>query len=1138
MADDSRVQNLLDELLNSHATPEEVCESYPDLLPVVRNRWRQMRRLRADLDVLFPPSDDLTPFAADGFALPSIPGYEVEDVLGRGGMGVVFRARHVRLDRPVAIKMMLAGPYAEPREKERFQREAQAIAGLHHPNVVPIYDVGDVDGRPYYTMELIEGGSLAHKLAGTPQPGRPAAELLATLARAVQAAHQAGIVHRDLKPANVLLAADGTPKVSDFGLARRLEGDAGLTQTGVPVGTPSYMAPEQARGQTNAVGTAVDVYALGAILYELLTGRPPFRAATATETMQQVISQEPAPPSRLNDQVPRDLDTICLKCLSKEPGRRYANAAALADDLERFVEGRPIRARPVGWVERTWRWGWRNPAAAALLATALVLVGLASGGGVWFVQRRAEHERDLRRDIDMAVAQAARLRDGYQFHEAFDLLEQARQRLATSGPDDLHWQVKQAADDLDLAKRLDAARLQAAAFLQGKYNPAAVEPWYVSAFADAGLGRVNDDIDAVAARVRESAVRNEIVAALDDWASITRDRQRREWLLAVACKADTASLRDGLRQPDLWQNEVLWKSPDRSTKLIEELKRVEPSPQLVIALGRAARGSGGDPVPLLATAQARFPHDFWLKSELGTALYEADRPEEALGYFRTALGLRPTASAAHGAVGTALSDLGRKDESLPFFDEALRLDPTNIVARNNRASALSSGRIDEAIGDFQQVLGIDPKFTLARYNLAAALYSKGRVNEAIEQFEQVLSAEPESAAAHYGLGVALHTKGRVDEAIDHYQQSIKLDPKFALVHSNLGVALRAKGRLDEAIDQFQQAVRLDPKLVGAQTALGHTLYDAARGAIRALARQGAGEGQIGEPERADKRRRALGWLRANLEMTTRMLNEGKAVDWSLSTWHTDPALASVRDQAALAKLPDAEREQWQRLWADVAAHVAADPLEQGRARAGRRDWAGAAEGYAWALKRGPTDDGHFWFEYAAVLLLSGDRAGYARACAHMVDSCAKPGGSRPYHMARACMLAPDAVADSTLPGKLAEEELQSSAKEFWSLTEQGAIAYRAGRFRDSELLFQRSLKADSKPGRALVNWFWLALANQRLGNVEEAHRWLSKAQAWLDKYADGVPDHADEKYGLHLHNWLEAHVLRREAEALIGPTGP
>ena len=251
--------------------------------------------------------------------LPRVLGYEVQGVLGRGGVGVVYQARHVRLNRPVALKMLLAGAYAVPEELERFLREAEAVAGLRHPNIVQVYDIGDMDGRPYFTMELVEGGSLAKKLAGTPEPARRAAALVSAMAGAVHAAHLSGIVHRDLKPANVLLTADGTPKVTDFGLARRLEGGGGLTLSGAPLGTPSYMAPEQARGDKAAIGPATDIYALGAILYECLTGRPPFRAETPAATLQQVLADEPVPPVRLNPRVPRDLDTICLKCLHKEP---------------------------------------------------------------------------------------------------------------------------------------------------------------------------------------------------------------------------------------------------------------------------------------------------------------------------------------------------------------------------------------------------------------------------------------------------------------------------------------------------------------------------------------------------------------------------------------------------------------------------------------------------------------------------------------------------------------------------------------------------------------------------------------------------------------------------------------------------
>jgi hypothetical protein len=401
MSDDPRVQHLLDELLDSHASPEEVCRSCPELLPQVRARWREMCRVEAELDALFPPVTERSPTTATptcgSIPLPVIPGYEVEAVLGQGGMGVVFRARHLRLNRVIALKMLLAGAYAGPAELVRFQREAEAVAGLCHANIVQIHEVGDHEGRPYFTMELVDGGSLAQKLTAQARDegggirderrkGRSsssliappsslvrwAAELAATLAEAVAVAHRAGVIHRDLKPGNILLTADGIPKISDFGLARRLKGEGDLTWTGNPIGTPSYMAPEQASDKVGRVGPATDVYGLGAVLYEILTGRPPFRGGSALDTLRQVLSDEPAPPSRLNPRVPRDLETICLKCLQKEPLRRYTSAAALAEDLRRYLLGQVVEARPVGPLERAGKWIRRNKWVAGLSAAAVL----------------------------------------------------------------------------------------------------------------------------------------------------------------------------------------------------------------------------------------------------------------------------------------------------------------------------------------------------------------------------------------------------------------------------------------------------------------------------------------------------------------------------------------------------------------------------------------------------------------------------------------------------------------------------------------------------------------------------------------------------------------------------------------------
>lgn len=310
--------------------------------------------------------------------LPTIPGYEVLSRLGQGGMGRVFKARHLGLRRMDAIKMVTVG--ASPHLITRFMDEARAIARLKHPNIAQVYDSGEVDGQPFYAMELVEAGTLAQKLLRQPQEARWSARLIMTLAQAVHYFHQHGIIHRDLKPSNVLMEAEGEPKIADFGLVKNIGSDSQNTETGDIIGTPSYMSPEQASGMVKSIGPASDIYALGAILYECLTGRPPFQTPDGMQTLMLVITEEPVPPSKLVPKLPKDLNTICMKCLEKQPGRRYATAQALADDLVRFMEGESIIARPVGRVEKTWKWCRRRPAWAALILVGLLsLVGFTAG---------------------------------------------------------------------------------------------------------------------------------------------------------------------------------------------------------------------------------------------------------------------------------------------------------------------------------------------------------------------------------------------------------------------------------------------------------------------------------------------------------------------------------------------------------------------------------------------------------------------------------------------------------------------------------------------------------------------------------------------------------------------------------------
>jgi serine/threonine protein kinase len=312
-----------------------------------------------------------------GTRVPYLGDYELIKELGRGGMGVVYKARQISLNRPVAVKLLKADILASNDELRRFQNEAEAVALLDHQHIVPIFEVGEHEGRQYFSMKLVGGPSLEKKLADFACDPKAAARLVKTAAEAVHHAHQRGILHRDLKPSNILLDEWGEPYVTDFGLAKRVEGDSEMTISGAILGTPPYMAPEQASGRRGAVTTATDVYGLGAILYTLLAGRAPFRGDSVPDILEQVSEQQPQSPSKLNPRTPRDLEIICLKCLEKDPQRRYPSALALADDLGRYVAGEPITARPAGSFERLWLWCKRNPRlAAALGSTAAALVAV------------------------------------------------------------------------------------------------------------------------------------------------------------------------------------------------------------------------------------------------------------------------------------------------------------------------------------------------------------------------------------------------------------------------------------------------------------------------------------------------------------------------------------------------------------------------------------------------------------------------------------------------------------------------------------------------------------------------------------------------------------------------------------------
>jgi tetratricopeptide (TPR) repeat protein len=937
MTDNPRLQQLLEELLSSPATPEEVCSSCPELLPQVRARWQKMCRLRADLDALFPPLTEqgsrppATPPASSrppatppaGAALPEVPGYEVQGVLGHGGMGVVYRAWQLRLNRAVALKMLLAGPYARPEELERFLREAQAVAGLRHPNIVQVHDVGDVDGRPYFTMELVEGGNLADQIRGVPQPAHQAAALVATLAEASHAAHQSGIVHRDLKPSNILLTRDGTPKVADFGLARRLEGDGGPTLSGIALGTPSYMAPEQARGDKKAIGPATDVYALGAILFELLTGRPPFRADSASATLQQVLTDEPVPPARLNTQVPRDLNTICLKCLSKEPPRRYASAAALAEDLRRFLRGETIAARPAGRLERLTRWARRQPAAAVLLAGTLLVAATVLGGAGWLIGRWVLTARAVEADL----REAERLQQRSAFPEAGAALERARSRLGDGGPFWLYPVVEAARRDHQFLVRLEAIRMNRFTLVEGeqghgallRFNRARADRDYAEAFRDQGLGEPPNDPEGTARRIRASKWAAHLVAALDDWAVCAADPARQDWVLGVARWADTDAWRDRVRDPAAW----------RDGKALAELARTAPLAEqpvpLLLALGERLSATGEDGLGFLRRVREQHPEDFWANFTLALALHGAERrpggdPKPALAYYQKALEIRPRTVAVLNDLGVVLLDKywvwdherdGGPPGALTVFHQVVKIDPRFAPGLNNFGVALKvKGIWGAAALMYRDALEIDPRLAPAHFNLGEVLAGSGGLNEAIDHYRQAVLLAPDWAQAHHALGVALLAKGRQDEVDDCYPNGVKslewfrgqaqgeavawywhahdCDPKWAPARNTLGIPAQDEARLKEAIDHFRQAVRLEPQFAQAHGALGQAL----------LAQREFTEAEADTRRSLDLLSASEKKLRANLEGQLKRCQRLRALEGRL------PAVVQGKDKPAPADCLD------------------------------------------------------------------------------------------------------------------------------------------------------------------------------------------------------------------------------------------
>jgi tetratricopeptide (TPR) repeat protein/tRNA A-37 threonylcarbamoyl transferase component Bud32 len=756
------------------------------------------------------------PEAAAG--MPKVPGYEILGVLGRGGMGVVYKARQLKLNRLVALKMVLGGAHAGPEQLARFFTEAEAVARLQHPNIVQIYEVGELDGLPFFSLEYVSGGTLADKIGGKPQPPREAAETVELLAYAMAAAHERSIIHRDLKPANVLVSADGLPKITDFGLAKRIEDDSSQTRSGTLMGTPSYMSPEQARGQTHAIGPLSDLYSLGAMLYELITARPPFVGPTMLETLFQVRNQEPVPPTHLQPKCPRDLETICLKSLQKEQHKRYPNCEALADDLHRFLAGEPIKARPVGWLERAWRWCRRNPRVAILSAAVGVLLA-AVGVSLAVVAVRLGREREAVAETRKVAAErfqqaTARIAAG-NFQQAQDLLQwsdpllshadltDVRANLATlKAQVDVYAEFRQLLDQARFACRFGSRRQKE----EGRDYCHKLLSLYDEIEGRTGRGAfglppLNDE--------QQQLFKEDVFEALMTSAGIEQE---------LVAKADKAAERQAASKALGWFNRAEQVVPGTRTLLVHrapcrtllgeaeaaqadmaKAKTIAPTSAVDRFWHGFADHLRGDEA--LAKKDIAAARDFYHKEIAQYAAFLQQRPEHFWGYFNWA---------------NAHLQLNQRDDlndALIGFTACIRLGPDFPWPYNNRGIIhLNSGAADQAVLDFSAALARSENYPEAHLNRGLAYVALKKPDLAVVDFTKAIALNADLGTAYVERAQIYRQRKQYDLAIQDYGRLIEQNPKNLQARANraevlLGLGKHAAARADftSILDQAPRA---------------------------------------------------------------------------------------------------------------------------------------------------------------------------------------------------------------------------------------------------------------------------------------------------------------------------------------------
>lgn len=721
---------------------------------------------------------------------PTIAGYEILAELGRGGMGVVYLARQCSLGRPVALKMIHAHSLDQAEACQRFRTEVEAAARLHHPNIVQIYDVGTWNNLPYFCMEYMEGGSLDGYLQRRPQPPKAAARIVEILALAAHHAHLNGIIHRDLKPSNVLLSRDGVPKISDFGLAKQLE-QAGTTKTGEVMGTPSYMSPEQTTSGGRNVGPATDIYSLGAMLYEMLTGRPPFLGSNLLETVLLVRLQDPVPPRRMQPGIPRDLETICLKCLEKSPARRYPTAAALAEDLRRFQAGEPIQARPSNLVERAWKWSQRRPAVAALLAAVVVAGVSLLALGVYHVrsverERLRAEENHLRAVAEAEFARSQKAEADRQRLEALALqqLAETNYQLARKGVEELLAVVRDnpQLQNPENAEIRQALTQKALIFYQALIAQASKDPNLRAEEANA-CWRLADCLDEVGNRADSARFYQRAVDIYTALADAQPESDDFRFKLAQTC-VSLGWVRNRLGEG---KDAVSWYA--RAEQVLRELLAKEPdNPEYLHVMSKVLSNTGAfyleglPPAPESADSYltraldidrallVRYPKDerFQVKLSHDLNLY---------GWHARLRGRFSEAEAAFRESLTINRDLAtRHPQSSHYsYPVANALSALGFLHRHQGFNALAEAELFEAL-DILEPLADQTTRQLAALTalgnvlneLGSIFFDRGSTDEALKWYErsstyraEVLRRQPESVEARVSLAGSYCNQGHI-----------------------------------------------------------------------------------------------------------------------------------------------------------------------------------------------------------------------------------------------------------------------------------------------------------------------------------------------------------------------------------------